>query len=292
MPRPKRMQQFARSCVFCRRPAKMTNEHVWGSWLKPYVKGRDNKYFLRRKTVGKAGTPDVASLAVKAGASPLHSKVSVVCGDCNHGWLSQIQERSKPHLLPLIEGKERVLIGAKAQMAIATWATMATITAEFIHGRLASIAVSNEAREAFREARAPLRNWRIWIGSYYRRRWEASYVHACQSIHWEGSLVVPNVQDPETPLPTIQWSTFVVGKLYIHTASSSTSPDLIRDWDWRNAPQARGLLVQIWPPKEAIIAWPIRGLTDGEAWRFSHAHWDQLHRETRGQPRGPVSNGR
>ena len=158
---------------------------------------------------------------------------------------------------------------------------MATITAEFIHRRLSSIAISNKARSVFKDAQQPFENWRIWIGHYHRRRWDGCYVHACQPIYFEGNMIVPNVQEPDLPLPTTQWSTFVLGKLYLHTASSMTSPDLIRNWDWRNAPRARRLLVQIWPLKEEIIAWPIQALTDADAWRFSHAQWDYLHRDTR-----------
>jgi hypothetical protein len=133
----------------------MTNEHVWGNWLKPHVRGITNKHFLHQRIVGKQGTRDRHALQIRAGASPLHSKVAIVCTDCNSSWLSRIQENAKPHLLPLLEGKTNIVIGATAQKAIATWATMATITGEFIHRRLSSIAISNEARETFKDTRAP-----------------------------------------------------------------------------------------------------------------------------------------
>jgi hypothetical protein len=278
-PRPKAVKQFTRSCAFCRRPARMTNEHVWGNWLKPYVHRIANKHILHQTTVDVQGS-ERHKLEIRAGASPLHSKVPVVCGDCNSTWLGRIQETAKPHLLPLVEGRENVLVGPAAQKAIATWATMATITGEFIHRKLASIAISHEAREVFKDMRAPFASWRIWIGYYHRLKWDGCYVHACRPIYLEGEIVPPNVQDPSTPLPTTQWSTFVVGKLYVHTASSMRAADWIAEWDWKNAPRASQLLVQIWPPKEPIIAWPIQGLTDADAWRFSHAHWALLNRET------------
>ena len=111
MPRPKRVKQYTRNCAFCSRPAKMTNEHVWGNWLKPYVHRIGNKHFLHQRIAGRLGTEDRSRFKIRAGGSPLHSKVPIVCGDCNSGWLSQIQQRSKPHLLPLIEGKTDILIG-------------------------------------------------------------------------------------------------------------------------------------------------------------------------------------
>jgi hypothetical protein len=279
-----RAEQFTRWCIFCRRPSKMTNEHVWGDWLKPYVDRIANKHVLHQRLVGRLGTQDRERTQIRAGGSPLHSKVPVVCVACNSGWLSRIQQRAKPYLLPLVEGRERILIGPRAQLAIATWATMATITAEFIHRRLASIAISNDAREAFRNAQHPLGNWRIWIGTYHRWRWDGCYVHACQPIYFEGQTVIPNVEEPNIPLPTTQWSTFIVGKLYVHVASSMTSPDLIQKRDWRNAPRARDRLVQVWPLKEGMIVWPTPALSDADAKWFSLAHWDQLHRENRVHP--------
>jgi hypothetical protein len=95
-------------------------------------------------------------------------------------------------------------------------------------------------------------------------------------IHYEGDVIIPNVQEPDVPLTNTQWTTVMVGELYIHTASSSTAPDIVRDWNWNSAPRARSILVQIWPIKERIIKWPFRSLTDTDAWRFAVAHFTQL----------------
>ena len=237
----KPQKSFHRACAFCRRPAKMTHEHVWGQWRKPYVSRKSNSHSLSQVVIGRLGAIPQHKMSTRAGPSPLYSTVPVVCLDCNSGWLSQIQNNARPHLVPLIEGKTSHLVSMEAQVAIVTWATMATITAEFISRRLATIAVSIEAREAFMSARRPLANWRIWMGYYRRRTWDAAYVHACQPIHHETDMIVPNldVGERHVPLPTTQWSTFSVGYLYLHIASSSRASDLISGWDWLNAPRAR-----------------------------------------------------
>lgn len=268
--------QLGRVCAFCRRPAAMTAEHVWGAWLKPFVPVAANKHYLHQRLVGRHGTQPRDYLQTKAGGSPLNSTVRVVCAKCNSGWLSSIQNTAKPHLVPLIQGSE-CIIGADAQAAIATWATMASMTAEFISRKLHSIAISSEARFSFMMTRSALPRWRIWIGHYRRRRWDGTYVHACQPIYHEGDLVIPNVQDRDVPLPTTQWSTFVVGQLYVHLASSSTSADWIETWDWRNAPRARRLLVEIHPRREQLIKWPTALLSDEDPIQFSQAHWQYLH---------------
>ena len=90
----------------------------------------------------------------------------------------------------------------------------------------ARIAVSHEDRSTFRDTVAPLPGWRIWIGFYHRFRWYGHWVQACIPIHSNGDIVIPNVQDRTVPLANTQWTTIVVGKLYIHTACSSTAEDL------------------------------------------------------------------
>jgi hypothetical protein len=253
----------------------MTSEHVWGDWLKPYVRSALNKSPILQKTVGRIGTPDRDRVVILAGG-PLNSQAKVVCGQCNSEWLSDIQNRAKPHMVPLIEGRTTV-IGERAQKAIATWATMATITGEYILGRHAFITVSQDHRRAFKDTSAPIAiGWRIWIGHYVRFRWLGHLVHACVPIHFKGDVIIPNVQDRDTPLANTQWTTIIIGNLYVHTASSGDHPDLIKNWRWPNEPRARGLLVQVWPSKESAIVWPPQSLTDRDAQSFATANFRHL----------------
>jgi hypothetical protein len=256
----------------------MTSEHVWGQWLKPYLRRDVNKQHFHRRVVSFDGA-DQNTIRIRAGG-PLTSSVSVVCEPCNTRWLSGIQNRAKPYLIPLIEGRETV-VGEVAQRTIATWATMATMTGEYTLNKLASIAVMPNERRALMDTLAPLPDWRISIGTYRRAKWKGHFVHASMPINFEGDIIIPNVQEPRVPLTNTQWTTIMVGQLYIHISSSNTSPDIIRDWRWSSAPRARALLVQIWPTKERIIKWPFHCMTDTDAWRFSVAHLthiDSIHR--------------
>jgi hypothetical protein len=69
----------------------------------------------------------------------------------------------------------------------------------------------------------------------------------------------------------------MIGNLYIHTASSATSSNYIRDWHWDNAPRAKRLLIQVWPTRESMIVWPPPSLTDQDAQDFAIAHFKRLH---------------
>jgi hypothetical protein len=53
-----------------------------------------------------------------AARDPLSSQVRVVCGPCNSGWMSQLQNQAKPFLTPLFEGAlTRVIYAPKVQFA-------------------------------------------------------------------------------------------------------------------------------------------------------------------------------
>jgi hypothetical protein len=251
----------------------MTSEHAWGEWLKPYLRNRQNKHRHHRRIVTAVG-PHKTSIRIRAGG-PLTSSARVVCGPCNSGWLSRIQKRAKPYLIPLIEGRE-TLIGEKAQAAIATWATMATMTGEYTLNRLAAIGVMQSDRTTLMGTSAPIPGWRIWVGTYRRAFWNAHYVHTSMPIEAEGDVVIPNVEEPDAPLTNTQWSTVMIGALYIHVASSANSADLIAEWDWPTTPRAKRLLAQIWPPKETVIKWPFQSMTDKDAQEFSIAHFRRL----------------
>ncbi len=99
-------------------------------------------------------------------------------------------------------------------------------------------------------------------------------------IHHQGDLIVPNVVDDgdRSPLPNTQWSTIILGDVYIHVASSSTCQDWIEEWNWENETRARSYLVQIWPIRENIIVWPIPCFSDGEATRFASAQFRHIHK--------------
>jgi hypothetical protein len=251
----------------------MTDEHVWGRWLKPYLRNTPNKFQTHNAMLARAG-PDKKWIDLRAGIL-LQSSVPVVCKDCNNRWLSEIQSRARHTVPQLIEGKP-VVLNEEMQRNIASWAAMSTMTGEFISRRPETVAVHQVDRSLFKDICVPPPGWRVWIGHYAPNAGSSYWVHACMPIHIEGDFILPNFKNPAAPLPTTQWSTLTVGNLFLQTVSSSTSPDLIRDWRWDNAPAARRLLVQIWPIKESLICWPPLSMSHIQAQAFSTAQFNFL----------------
>jgi hypothetical protein len=249
-----------RCCVFCGATGNLTSEHIWGDWTRKYVPREQNKHDFRA-VVAKTPTSETAEpVRIRAG-DPLNSQVKVVCQSCNNGWLSQIQAKAKPHLIPLVEGRDAYL-GRQAQRQIATWATMATMTGEYLSRDPENVAVPQSERTKFMQTSRPLKNWRIWISKYEREEWKGQWRHNSFPIY--PAAEIAEVLTSVKRKPNYQTTSFVVGKLYVHTFSGQAS-DLIMRWDWQNAPRALDALRQIWPLDKDVLRWPAATMNDQDA---------------------------
>ena len=260
------MSKPLKLCVFCGQPKKMTSEHVWGEWTKRYVARTANKHNHANVFVPRPGQPEPPNVRIRAG-DHLDAQVRIVCSDCNSGWLSQIQNDAKAALIPLFQGKPVVLDQA-AQLAVATWITMATMTGEYLSQDDGRIAVPQSDRTWLMENRTPPAGWSIWIGHYPRQANPTQWVKASFPIVDADQL--PNNLTEELLLPTMQTTAFSVGSLFAF-AMSCHFPEIPRGWDWRTAPTARSLLRPIWPTSPTATDWPSLALSDNDAESFSAA---------------------
>ncbi len=153
-----------KSCIFCQRPRKMSAEHIWGNWTKDVVARTSNKHDSAYVTVMKPGEPQPPQVRTRAG-DPLDATVPIVCEECNSGWMSEIQNRAKPHLTPLFRG-EVCQVDRIAQSAIAAWIAMASTTGEYSTKFPGRIAVQQGDRDWLMKTQTAPKNWRIWIGRH------------------------------------------------------------------------------------------------------------------------------
>lgn len=250
----------AKKCIFCQLPKRMSKEHIWGDWLKAYIPPRMNKHTMQSVRINRPNEPATGNIFLKAG-DPLRSKVQVVCVDCNNQWLSDIQNRAKPFLIPLIRG-ERTGLGSEAQQRTAAWCAMAAMTAEFIDRDPKTIAVPQSQWDWLMNNGTAPPGWRIWLADYHRRNWPAQWVHLTLPIF--EAKEIPKNNGTDYVLPNTQTTTFVVGRLYVHVMSSA-DPENIDKWA-TTFTRAIPLLVPFMPSKESFVAWPpARSLTDREA---------------------------
>jgi hypothetical protein len=166
------MMDSERRCIFCREHRPLTSEHIWGDWVTSYVPRTVNKHDHADVQVPKPGEPEPARVRIRAG-DPLSSQAKVVCAPCNNGWMSELQNAAKPHLIPLFDGSARVIDGP-ARTAIAAWAAMATMTGEFLSHDPKKITVSQSDRDALMPTKTASSTWSVWVGNYQRRQWAGS----------------------------------------------------------------------------------------------------------------------
>ena len=89
---------MARKCIFCGTEGNLSKEHLWPDWLSKLYLRKDSeshtfgsKSYLNKKEV-RDGTY----------SRPGHLfslKNRVVCVTCNNGWMSRVEEETKPILL-------------------------------------------------------------------------------------------------------------------------------------------------------------------------------------------------
>jgi len=267
-------------CIFCRSHDKLTSEHIFGEWTKRYLPKTHNKHDFQDVKVPLPGVHEYSQKKIRAG-DPILSHVRVVCGSCNSGWMSDLQNRAIPVLTPLFEGRFENLDVA-AQTTLAAWSAMATMTSEFLARDPQKIVVTQAERWWLKDNLTAPSNWRIWIGRYKRKTWGGQWVRVTLPIRTAEEIQNGEISDLRTP--NIQTVTFIVGELYVTVLSAPQHLHEIVDlWDWRTAARARNRLQQIWPIMHLSVLGAPPPITDDDAESFATAfkRWnDEIGKKT------------
>lgn len=256
-----------KKCIFCGRSG-LSKEHIFADWIKKYVPrtGTRTEHIIEKATgvlpsgertyehvPGKLNRPgDIAS-----------QKLRVVCEKCNNVWMSQIQTKSKPALLPLILGRWEA-ITPKDCAAITTWAMMVTMVGQFsVPNRTG---VHQEERTRFYGTQAPLPNWFVWVARYAGTKLTTNTAITVirpsplgsvrsDNANFEGNTIIANI---------------FVGKMFLHVVYT-TRPNLLvfLGSDYMNNLN----LTCLWPGSMGdIIAPPVALSDDGIADFIRHAN--------------------
>lgn len=239
-----------RTCIFCPNPAN-SSEHIWADWLKNYVPRTQLNHGEARTWIHEDGRLD-RTVRHRSG-DPRSRKLRIVCKACNNNWMSRIQERAKPVLIPLIRG-EACALDAEAQRIVAGWAALLVIIDEYTHRDWVSVPALDRAWLK-RSALAPP-NWLIWAGRFVAPDGESRMSRSVLPIVSNADFIKlagrggPRVFNGQT-------STFLVGQLLIHTLSAPRRLRFTLD------PTLELKLRLICPPRRRA-EWPPGALTERE----------------------------
>jgi len=142
------------SCIYCG-DTDLTEEHVIADWVA--------RAFARKRRPGPSlGGAFVGREQMRVQAQPSPQTAKVVCGACNNGWLSTIDEAASKVLKPLIRGERAVTLDRAAQTAFGSWLFKTALTFDAADagsaGRLAP------QRASFHAARRPPSGLLIFAG--------------------------------------------------------------------------------------------------------------------------------
>jgi hypothetical protein len=136
-------------CIFCG-AFGLTHEHLWADWMKEFLP-RTQQYHIARKADVGAFTDERVELHRRTG--DLYSRrVYCVCKPCNTGWMSQMQEKAKPYLVPMLR-RQPIVHHRRAQTVLSAWVTMMTMVAEHVYRD--KIAIPQCDRDFLRAHRKP-----------------------------------------------------------------------------------------------------------------------------------------
>jgi hypothetical protein len=146
-----------RTCIFCGAKAD-SKEHIFPDWI--------NQLILTTDFEGMAFTIERGKLIEQRthrACKAAHVSARIVCGDCNHGWMSNLEGAARPLLGPLMVG-EQTRLTTEQQLLAAHWAVKTAMVGEAIQYHRNSF--SQEDRDIVRgQGRPPLRA-RVSIAAY------------------------------------------------------------------------------------------------------------------------------
>lgn len=242
------MARLVTRCIFCGRQ-DLSREHVWPTWSHEYVRRPDNpKQYIRRRLTTSSRT----HVSKETGSETKHgdvttTKLKVVCErHCNNGWMSRLETRVKPILVPMLTGN-RVLMSKYNQEIVATWIAMKMMTAEFsVPDDIVTPAIE---RTLVMGRRLPSEMMAIWIGRYQGKGWHNAYLRHAASIGFAPAGTIPIAPKGSVP-KTVQAQTFFIGELFVQVVTTT-----VRQLIFQTPPAFAPIIRQIWP-FQYEFSWP------------------------------------
>src|SRR5712691_7894058 len=122
------MPKKQRYCIFCG-GAGLSKEHVWPVWTQDYMPFTHIEKSMRREDFDNNKQVTRVMTTQQQGHMST-TKARVVCKRCNNGWMSRLEKKAKPILIPLIRGEKKTL-DKESQKIVAAWIAKTVMVAEF-----------------------------------------------------------------------------------------------------------------------------------------------------------------
>lgn len=218
--------------MFCN-TANVTKAHVFAkSWTALFDEPNDTR---EHEVVHRYTDPVTGKKRVMKRAKTFALTSRKVCGECNGGWLSQLEERVKP-LMAAFASNTPVILDADQQADLALWGAVASLIAMSLDLGAADFADPDIAR-AIHRTRRPTPGMDIWLGA-----------NSHGEMGWFGSH---SLNLPHAPEHRGAWgATITFGYAVIHVVSHD-----LPNQRMRLKHDAHRSLRRIWGSRTQV-AWP------------------------------------
>jgi hypothetical protein len=115
---------------------------MWPDWLKAYIPRTAAEH--REGATIVHLNEEVETVSRRTG-DPHTRRIRCVCRTRNNGWMSRLQERAKPYLVPMLL-KHTNTLDRRAQEAASAWSAMMVMVAEHVQREMIAIPFADRAR--------------------------------------------------------------------------------------------------------------------------------------------------
>ena len=218
--------------MFCG-ATSVTKAHVFAkSWTSLFDEPNDTR---EHEVVHRYEDPETGEQRLLKRAKTFALVSRKVCGACNSGWLSELEERVRP-LMAAFAANTPITLDTEEQADLALWSVAAALIAMSNDPNAAGFADPAIAREMFREQRPPA-GMDIWLGA-----------NSHGEMGWFGSHSLNLAHAPDQ---TGAWgATISFGYAVIHMVFHG----LLNERMQLRGDAARSLR-RIWVPRDRVV-WP------------------------------------
>lgn len=237
----------------------MTGEHLWSAWASELF-GEKNYVHTRKEKNGQV---------IRWEGKELNAKAKVVCGECNHGWMSELENLMKSVTSDMVAKGSRASLGDKAIATISCFGFLKAVVGDYMHENRPPF-YSAEERYLFRRTLTIPRGVQIWLASLDKPHGVFKSMGAEAPLNTPGRIKL-NVFTYGLGYLLIQ----VVGVRWMKKSRDkySTPPLLVQD------PGQDAFASPIWPHCNTPVLWPLSLQVPHKAVDSFVQRWINLHRD-------------
>lgn len=242
------MAQSARrvTCIFCGLRKPGSREHVIPRWVRDCF------------NIQSEVTIEVAAVQVRRWPNLYVKLDRMVCADCNNGWMSDLEQKVRPFLGPMLVNQHSVDLDTDQQRDLARWAIVKTSLLELSirqqhPGRRTKLGYTPSGPElAWLHANPdPPPRSRVWLGAF-----DAQGEITVSTMSMQFST--PGASGETGPLPS-HVTTMTVGYVLLQAFTIDyvlADAHAVPQFQSAPPPHLAAALPRIWPAGQPVVHWP------------------------------------